>query len=160
MIKGNKLHVWPSSGFGKKRALAYERAEAIIASCNAIEQLVAALSAGQTPAPDVTGLARKDIRYAPHYAVGRGASEKNTVPYDMRWVERMLIEDGKKSRWLRVALQLLEGRELKYVTQDTFDSIANLRPGYNSTQLARRLRLSKQRWEALHAAELALGVDV
>jgi hypothetical protein len=159
MIVVKKFNVYPSAGFGKKRALAQERADALIASCNAIEQLVAALSAGKLAAPDVAGAARKDIRYAPHFVVGRGASEPNTVPYDMKWIERVLIEDGKPSRWLRTALMLLEGKSLGYVGQDTFNNIYNLRPGFSAAQLAKRLARKKLEWEALHSGEIALGVE-
>ena len=158
-ITVNKWSIWPSAGTGKKRQKAQEHADALIASCIAIEQIVAALATEQIAAPDVSGAAERDIRYAPYFSPRRGRSERGTVPYSIKWIESVLIADGKPSRWLRVAMQLLEGRERGYVDQYVFDAIANLRPGYNSTQLARRLRLKEKEYETLHGAEIAFGVE-
>lgn len=158
-MKTTKFHVWPSAGKGKKLQKAKEHAAAILASGEAIEQLVTLLAAGHIPAPDVTGSARRNIRYAPYFSIGRGASEQNTVPYTAKWIESVLIENGKQSPWIRVALQLLEGRERGYCSQDTFDNITNLRPGYSSTQLSRRLKMKQKEWETFHSGEIALGGD-
>lgn len=157
-ITVTKMHLWPSARRGNKLQKAQKHAMAIIASCNAVEQLVAALAVGRLPAPNVSGVARKDIRYAPYFSVGRGASERNSVPYTAKWIERTLITDGKTSRWIRVALQLLSGRERGYVDQNVLDSIANLRPGYDATAIAKRLRLKEKEFETLHGAEIALGI--
>jgi hypothetical protein len=158
-IQINRWATWPSAGTGKKRAKAQEHADALIASCIAVEQVIAALAAGKITAPDVSGVAERDIRYAPYFSARRGRNERSTVPYSIKWIESVLIADSKPSRWIRVAMQLLEGRERGYVDQYVFDAIANLRPGYNSTQLARRLRLKEKEYETLHGAEIAMGVD-
>jgi hypothetical protein len=103
-ITVNRQHVWPSSGFGKKREKAEQNAEAILASCSAIEQIVAALAAGKVAAPDVTGASECDLHFAPYFSPRRGHNELGPVPYTARWLESVLIAGGARSRWLRVAM--------------------------------------------------------
>jgi len=99
----------------------------------------------------------RDVRFAPFYGVGKGANERGTVPYNLHWLEQIIIGRGKPSRWITVALLLLEGRERGYVDQYVFDSIAAVRPGYDATSLESGLRLKQTEWESLHAADIALS---
>lgn len=147
-------HIWPSAGLGKKRRKALERAAILLASVEAVQATVKALAAGRLEPPILTN--KKDARYAPYYAVGCGANEHGTVPYNVRWIEEQLVQ-GTRSKYLRVALALLQGRERGYVTQDTFDCIALCRPSYDLKSLERSLKLTEKRYDALHGAQIAMG---
>ena len=151
--------VWPSAGVGKKRQRALQTAMGVLASCVAVEQVINALAIGQLVAPSVIGTPRKELRYAPHFAIGKGRNESSTVPYTQRWVEKLLIADCKPSRYIRIAMALLEARELGYLQTDAFTNIAMLRPGYDISTLLKELKQKRAAWEALHGAGIAMGIE-
>jgi hypothetical protein len=151
--------IYPSAGTGARRKRAIQHSVGVLASCVATEKVIAALYAGQLAPPDVVGVAHRELRYAPYFAVGKGHSQAGTVPYTLKSIERMLIADGKASRYIRVAIALLEARELGVLEPDAFTNIAMLRPGWNITTLLKELKRKKAVYESLHGAEIALGIE-
>ncbi len=140
------------------RMTAKERAAALLAAVSVIETLVKALAAGKVPPPVLDRVRKSDVRYAPYFAVGRGAREKGTVPYNAKWLEQVIIADSKHSKWLRVALQICEGKELGYVDSYVLWAIQNCRPGYDLASLERGLKMKSKEYATLHGAEIALGI--
>lgn len=140
------------------RMSAKESAVALLASVQAVEALVKALAQRKLDPPDMDRTRKNDVRYAPYYGPGKRAAEPHTVAYNSRWLEKAIIADEKPSKWLRVALQLLERRERGYVDAYVFDAIRQCRPGYSLGDLERGIKMRAHEWEALHSADIALGL--
>lgn len=132
-----------------------ESGAAILASVTAVEQVVRALAEGRITPPELERA--RDVRFAPFFGVGHGVDERGTVPYTLQWVEQIIIGRGKPSRWLTVAMLLLEGRERGYVDQYVLDSIRVARPGYGATSLEAGMQMKSREWTSMHGAEIALG---
>ena len=125
----------------------------ILASVQAVRDVVSAIADGRLPAPKLGSTSRKsDTRYAPYFRRGM-PGDTTGVPYDLtdvaQYLEQLVgknltIDTGLGYRaagvWLRVAMLLLEGIECGYVDEQfTFNNIREGRVGYRVSSLLSEL---------------------
>lgn len=115
-----------------------ETAQALVATLQGCQQIVAAFASGRLPAPILApqhGNRINDVRYAPHYAPRLG-KRKCAVKYSALDIAKVLGAVDKKqdqvvaNQWVRCALAVLACWELHLIDQDFLDNLAMGTPGY------------------------------
>ena len=136
---------------------AEEISQGILASVSACRSLVAAIAEKKISVVLPPNVHAGQIRYAPHFGRGVGKGEVNVVPYTLTTLAELTgagyAQKGQKrlqgSKWLRVAMMLLEAEERGIIEPDTFRKIAECAPGYRVNSLLKMLKTDHKVYDLL-----------
>lgn len=145
----------------KKKKKAFARSEqeiaaGILSSVSALRSMVRALAEHQIEVVLPT-MSEKQVRYAPHFAKGKGKDEPNAVAYSLPAVAKLIgatypRKDRKTiqvSRWMKVGMLLLECEELGIVGPEIYEKIAQGAPGFKVKSLLKTLKELKESHELM-----------
>jgi hypothetical protein len=127
-----------------------KRVPGIRAVIHAVQRVVAALHAGTISAPVINFEQTKPstIRYTPSYTAGKPPTCHEAVAYTAASISRILdltSYNDQASRWVRVALHILEGVEQGYVSEELLDNLG--RPGYRVQPLLKELKFLRENYK-------------
>lgn len=131
-------------------------AEGLQAAVCGVAAVVAEYASGLLPPPPAVsagGVDKIHRRFAPHFAEGRAGRVAYTL-VDVANQIGSLGFNGKPSRWMRVAQQVLEAFELGFLSQETFDLIVAGRSPWSVAKLRRVLIERKRVWAVQNRPEL------
>jgi hypothetical protein len=125
----------------------------ILASIQAVARVVEAIAIGKINVELPSNSNHRVTRFAPHFAVGLGKDEQDSIPYTVRHVSEIIgstyayrhLKNPQASRWIRLAFEFLEGVEAGYVDETWITDIQKEK--YTMQSLHKALRAAKMAHE-------------